>query len=72
MTLKINVYGEYAKKIKPGDIFMPEFGLGRNVNVVSLVRKDSIAELLDKYDNSSISLDQIIKYLREISMAERK
>jgi len=51
---------------------MPEFGLGRNVNVVSLVRKDSIAELLDKYDNSSISLDQIIKYLREISMAERK
>lgn len=67
MTLSIKVFGDDAKAIKAGDIFTPFIDSVEGRTVVTLVRNNSIPELLDKYDHSSISLDQIIKYLREIS-----
>jgi len=67
LTLQIKVFGDDAKAIKPGDIFTPSFDSVEGHDVVTLVRNNSIPELLDKYDHSSISLDQIIKYLRDIT-----
>ena len=70
-TLQIKVFGDEAKAVKKGDIFIPYFDSVEGHDVVTLVRNNSIPELLDKYDHSSISLDQIIKYLRDITKEEQ-
>jgi len=70
LTLQIKVFGVTAKQLKKGDILIPEFDSVEGHDVVTLVRNNSIKELLDKYDHSSISLDQIIKYLREITQED--
>lgn len=67
MTLQIKVFGVTAKLLKKGDILIPEFDSVEGHDVVTLVRNNSISELLDKLDHHSISVDQVIKYLRDIT-----
>ena len=67
MTLQIKIFGQTAKDIKVGDIFTPYFDSVEGRDVVTLVRNNSITELLDKLDHGSINSDQIIEYLRSIT-----
>lgn len=67
METQIKVFGQEAKSIIPGDIFIPSFDSVEGHDVVTLKKSNTIKNLLEKYDTSNIGLDGIIKALREIA-----
>jgi hypothetical protein len=70
MSEQIKVFGDKAKLIQIGDIFTPTIGSVEGRTVVTLVKNQAVKELLKKYDEGIISLDQIIKYLRDLTSLE--
>ena len=66
MEMQVKVFGQQAKQIQKGDFFVPEFGSVEGRDVVTLVKDNSLKDLLEKYDNSSVGLDKIINCLRDL------
>lgn len=71
MENQIKIYGDQAKSIKPGDIFVPTFGSVEGRTVVTLVKNNTLEYLLERYDKSEIGLDQIIKEIRYLTKQEQ-
>lgn len=67
METQIKVFGQEAKSITPGDIFIPSFDSVEGHDVVTLKKSNTIKTLLKKYDTSNIGLDGILKGLREMT-----
>jgi len=70
MKCEIQVYGQEAKEIKPGDIFIPVFGSVEGHDVVTLVKNQALKDLIKRYDRDEISLGQIINYIRDLTSLE--
>lgn len=70
MTTQIKVFGQIAKEIKAGDIFIPSFDSVEGHDVVTLTKTDSFKEVLAKYDEGAIGLDQLVKFIRQITTEE--
>ena len=70
MKSEINVYGQEAKEIKPGDIFSPVFDTIEGHDVVTLVKNQALKDIIKRYDRNEIGLDQIIKYIRDLTSLE--
>jgi len=66
MEMQVKVFGQQAKQIQKGDFFVPEFANIEGRDVVTLVKDNSLKDLLEKYDNSAVGLDKIINCLRDL------
>lgn len=66
METRITTF-EHAKEIFPGDIFVPSFSSVEGVDKVILTKDGTIQEVLKKYDNSEIGLDEIVAILRALT-----
>jgi hypothetical protein len=66
MEIQIKVHGTQAKQIKKGDFFIPEFDSVEGRTVVTLVKNNGVKELLKKYDERVVALDDMIRYLRDL------
>lgn len=65
METQVKVYGDTAKMIQPGDVFVPaHLDNIEGHDVVTLKKDNSIQNLLEMYDTQTIGLDGIIKILR--------
>ncbi len=70
METQIKVFGDNAKAIAPGNIFVPSFGSVEGRDVVTLTKNNTLAKMLELYDAGTIGLDQIIKEIRHLTSQE--
>jgi len=64
METQIKLFGQDAKSINKGDIFIPSFDSVEGHDVVILKKSNTITTLLEMYDTSNIGLDGLVKGLR--------
>jgi hypothetical protein len=70
METQVKVFGKDAKAITLGDVFIPTFESVEGRGVVTLVKNNTLAKMLDMYDAGTIGLDQMIKEIRHITSKE--
>jgi hypothetical protein len=70
METQVKVFGKDAKAILRGDVFIPTFESVEGYSVVTLVKNNTLAKMLDMYDAGTIGLDQMIKEIRHLTKQE--
>lgn len=66
MKKEIVCFGDTAKAIKPGDIFLPHFESVEGHDKVILKPTNEFNVLLEMYDTGNITLDRLIQKIRDI------